>query len=143
MRCVSESLPPRFALMLPCVVLVGWSTGCWPLLDPMCYRHFWEDPRSFPDYETRLAQVRADAVETECDPRLFVSTGLCEDGDTLFVSRGDGFTSRTDYFNSDGVFVALTETQDLASLPCLGRRDWPKTVECGESTVTEVICGAN
>jgi len=133
-------------------LLAFLSGGCFPaeflfsfIFDPFCFSHLGEDPREFPDFETRLNQLRTEAFEIDCgcadsDWGMQLYVGKCGNGSLTYVFRGFGYGGRTDYFNADGNFIGLSENKDSPSLLCGFSRDWPRSIECTDPVVTEVIC---
>ncbi len=135
-------------IVTPLALLVALA-GCIPemsglIFDSFCFSHLGENPRDFPDFDTLSEELRTEAMETNCGcetGREFVlSVGTCKDGSVLYVSQGNGFTGRTDYFDADGDFIGLTEWDDNPSIICGSTRDWPRKIECSDPMTTEVIC---
>jgi len=131
--------------VLSCLFLSLVTGGCTFFLDPFCFSHIGENPRTFPDFEARLEQLRTEAAEANCGcldsgRGIHLTVGQCGDGGVLFISDGSGFGGRTDYYNADGNFIGLSEWKDSPSLPCGFSREWPRRIECADPVVTEVIC---
>ena len=97
----------------------------------------------FGDFDTTLGEWQAEAGNLDCDRSFpFMVTGECGDGVTLFLYRGTGFTTLTNYYDSEtGRFMSLTTTTDAIEPRCEGRGYFPELFVCRDAVVTEVICG--
>lgn len=117
--------------------------GCPYLFDPLCFSHFGEDPRTYPDFTTKLAEVRAEAESSNCCLDNYISrlsVGNCGNSGIQFISESTGFGGTTYYFRADGEFLALAEYTDFPLPPCFGSREWPRKVNCTNPETTETIC---
>ena len=105
-----------------------------------CFQRVGDDPAAHDDYETTLARWRVQASESPEDFLLSsMIAATCEDG-TLALRRGT-HSGVTNYYTADGAFIALTDWQDFGVFPCGSSVDWPRSVECKNAVVTEVIIG--
>jgi hypothetical protein len=140
----------RGAPALLLVPLLGVLGGCFPPVsdlifnDPFCFSHLGEDPRDFADFDTLSEELRTQAMETNCGCeggwQSQLTVGRCGNGSVQYISQGDGFGGRTDYFDADGDFIGLTEWKDSPSLLCGFTRNWPRTIQCPDRLTTEIIC---
>ena len=105
-----------------------------------CFQRVGDDPATHDDYETTLARWRAQAGESPDD--FFLSSIIavtCEDG--IQVLKRGTHSGVTNYYDDAGSFIALTDFQDFNVFPCGSFVDWPRSVECKNGGVTEVISG--
>jgi len=146
MRCGKSKVDvARWLVPVALAFVMPGIPGCPYLLDPACFSHLGDDPRSYPDFETKLAELRAEAESSDCGFMdgfgYFLRAGTCGDAGHRFISKGDGFTSTIFYYHANGNFLALSEYRDFPTLPCGSSRDWPHAVTCGFFETTETICG--